>query len=199
MQSEQVLFVPLSSLPLSLLEVVDDVHPDSDIGAWSNADAEADACPASRTQRAFALPAPARALSEEDRDAVLKFAATFLWADLEVAADERRFFAQLARKLGVDEERATALLSRPPMPEDIDPNSLSAHTAEYVRQVALHAIAADGQVTKEEMAMFELLDDLLPRLREGAVSFGAEPVEAEAVEAEAVEAEAVEGAFEGQA
>ena len=189
MQSVQVVPVPLSSLLAPFLEVADDVHADSHVGARSNAGAQSDASVGGQARGAFALPAPARALSEEDREAVLKFAATFLWADHEVAADERRFFRELARTLGVDDARATALLARPPVPEDIDPNSLSAHTADYVRQVALHAIAADGQVTPEEMAMFELLDDLLPRQRHGAVSFGAEPVEAEAVE----------GAFEGQA
>jgi hypothetical protein len=109
---------------------------------------------------------PSSSLSLDDREKVLRFAATFLWADLELADEERTFFTSLARELDVDDARAEALLSRPPTPEDIDPNQMTVATADIVRQVALRAIASDGEVHDLEMQMFELLDDLLPRARE---------------------------------
>ena len=107
----------------------------------------------------------ARRLSFADRRQVLRFAASFLWADLEVADAERRFLTDLARELDVngDEAEVAGLLSRPPVPEDVDPTSVPPAVADAVRQAALRAIAADGRVGTEEMKMFELLDDLLPR------------------------------------
>jgi hypothetical protein len=93
---------------------------------------------------------------------VLRFAASFLWADFEVADAERRFLADLARELDVDDAVA-GLLEQPPTPEDIDPAAVHPSLAGVVRQAALRAIAADGRVCSEEMKMFELLDDLLPR------------------------------------
>lgn len=110
------------------------------------------------------FPAPSVALSHADREKVLRFAASFVWADLEVAEEERRFLTTLARELEIDDARADSLLACPPIPEEIDPNELSARTADVVRQVALRAIASDGHVREEEMQMFELLDDLLPRV-----------------------------------
>lgn len=104
-------------------------------------------------------------LSFDDRKQVLRFAASFLWADLEVADQERRFFGKLARELDLatSEEDLVELLSSPPLPEEIDPTSVSPALADIVRQTALRAIAADGKVEDSEMQLFELLDDLLPR------------------------------------
>src|SRR4051794_7190564 len=106
-----------------------------------------------------------RPLSSFDRMRVLRFAALFLWADLEVVDSERRFLADLARELDVEDapREVAGLLARPPTGEDIDPWEVPPAVADVVRQVALRAIAADGHVADEEMRMFELLDDLLPR------------------------------------
>jgi hypothetical protein len=128
---------------------------------------------------------PSVPLSLDDRDKILRFAASFLWADLEVVDEERRFFASLARELEVDDARARDLLARPPLPEEIDPSDMSARTADVIRQVALRAIASDGEVREEEMQMFELLDDLMPRSDRPR-------------SADAVEPEAIERAFERQ-
>ena len=100
-------------------------------------------------------------LSAEDRLSLLRFAASFLWADLEVREDEAAFFRTLARELEVD--AVEELLDLPPIPEDIDPNSVTPAMADVLRHVALRAIAADGVVDGHEMALFELLDDLIPR------------------------------------
>ena len=97
-----------------------------------------------------------------ERERVLRFAAAFVWADLEVADSERSFLAMLARELGIDKAQADHLLEVPPLPEDVDPSVVGARAADTVRRVALQAIAVDGEVKEEEMSMFELLDDLLP-------------------------------------
>jgi hypothetical protein len=105
---------------------------------------------------------PAFTLPLADRERVLRFAASFVWADLEVADSERSFLALLARELGIDKAKADHLLELPPLPEDVDPGSIGRRMADTVRRVALQAIAIDGEVKEEEMSMFELLDDLLP-------------------------------------
>ena len=104
-------------------------------------------------------------LSSVDRTKVLRFAASFLWVDLEMSDSERRFLANLARELDIDDapREVAGLLARPPVPEDIDPAAVNPQLADVVRHAALRAIAADGHVDNEEMKMFELLDDLLPR------------------------------------
>ena len=104
-------------------------------------------------------------LSSTDRVQVLRFAASFLWADLEVADAERRFLTELARELDVNDasSEVAGLLAQPPVPEDVDPTSVAPAIADLVRQAALRAIAADGRVGSDEMKMFELLDDLLPK------------------------------------
>lgn len=102
-------------------------------------------------------------LSKADRLQVLRFAASFVWADLEVRAPERRFLSHLADELAVDRTELPRLLALPPTAEEIDPASVSRAAAVAVRSAALRAIASDGHVDAAEMTMFELLDDLLPR------------------------------------
>ncbi|MBX3223613.1 MAG: TerB family tellurite resistance protein [Labilithrix sp.] len=105
------------------------------------------------------------ALSSTDRHQVLRFAASFLWADLELADSERCFLTELAHELDLHDapEAIANLLASPPTPEDVDPTSVPPAVADLVRHAALRAIAADGRVAHDEMTMFELLDDLLPR------------------------------------
>ncbi len=84
---------------------------------------------------------------------------------MEVAEAERQFLSDLARELDVLDalDEVAGLLASPPVPEDVDPTSVPPALADVVRQVVLRAIAADGRVGDEEMKMFELLDDLLPK------------------------------------
>ena len=108
---------------------------------------------------------PLPLLSVSARKQVLRFAASFLWADLHLDDTERVFLAELARELDVGgtPDEIEALLAAPPPPEDVDPSSVAPGTADLIRHMALRAIAADGRVGSEEMTMFELLDELLPR------------------------------------
>lgn len=98
-----------------------------------------------------------------DKLQLLRFASSFLWADLEVANSERAFMLELARELDVPSEDALVVLDSPPIGEDVDPTRISRSLVGSVRDVALRAIAADGRVAPSEMAMFDLLDELLPR------------------------------------
>jgi uncharacterized tellurite resistance protein B-like protein len=102
-------------------------------------------------------------LRPDDRLKLLRFAASFLWADLTIAEPERTFLLALADELDVVDEAARALIERPPSAEEVDPARVDASLAGAVRDVALRAIAADGHVAKKEMQMFHLLDALLPR------------------------------------
>lgn len=109
------------------------------------------------------MPLPIAALA--DRLCVLRFAASFLWADLRIDGREHAFFLALARELGVPPASLPSvidMLSAPPEPEHIDPTRVSPALAAVVRDVALRAIASDGRVLSTEMDLFELLDELLP-------------------------------------
>ena len=100
-----------------------------------------------------------------DRLSVLRFAASFLWADLSVDLAEHAFFVALARELGVTRAALPdilELLALPPHAEEIDPTRVSPALADTVRDVALRAIASDGRVLPREMELFDLLDELLP-------------------------------------
>ena len=113
-----------------------------------------------------ASPAPVRPspASREDALHLLRFAASFLWADLELVESERVFLAGLAEELAVPgaHPELASLLARPPAPDAVDPSRVRPDLADRVRQVALRAIAADGRVADPEMDLFDVLDALLP-------------------------------------
>jgi hypothetical protein len=100
-----------------------------------------------------------------DRLCILRFAASFLWADLAVDVEEHAFFVSLARELGVPHAALPSvveMLDAPPDPAHVDPTRVSPALARTVRDVALRAIASDGRVLPREMELFDLLDELLP-------------------------------------
>ena len=108
---------------------------------------------------------PSPHVTNADRLCLLRFAASFLWADLQVDLAEHAFFLALARELGVPRASlptVTEMLHAPPHAEQIDPTRVSPALARTVRSVALRAIASDGRVAPREMALFDLLDELLP-------------------------------------
>lgn len=110
-------------------------------------------------------PSPSPSPSREDALHLLRFAASFLWADLEIVESERAFLTRLAEELALPhaEPEVTTLLSRPPPPDEVDPSRVRPALADRVRDVALRAIAADGRVADPEMDLFDVLDALLPR------------------------------------
>jgi hypothetical protein len=105
--------------------------------------------------------------STADRLCILRFAASFLWADLDVDLAEHAFFVTLAHELGMPRASLPSvmeLLHAPPEAEHVDPTRVSPSLARTVRDVALRAIASDGRVLPREMELFDLLDELLPQV-----------------------------------
>lgn len=102
-------------------------------------------------------------MTDAERLSVLRFAASFLWADHRVDGRERGFLHELARELGVEDAAfVEALLRNPPAGEDVDPSAVPSVLAPTVRDVALRAIASDGAIEEPEMDLFFVLDELLP-------------------------------------
>ena len=64
---------------------------------------------------------------------LLRFASSFLWADLEVANSERAFMLELAGELAVPPEDAMAVLSSPPSGEHVDPTRIPHALVDSVR------------------------------------------------------------------
>lgn len=108
-----------------------------------------------------------RPVCHTERLKLLRFAASFLWADLAIAESERTFLLELATELEIARADAQSLLERPPSPDDVDPARVGPRLAGAVRAVALRAIAADGLVAPKEMQLFDLLDALLPPCADG--------------------------------
>lgn len=114
--------------------------------------------------RPLAPAAPLPPLPPSDGLLVLRFASAFLWADLRLDDAEHAFFHGLARELGVHGSAEVGpLLAAPPSADEVDPTRVSPALAARVRDAALRAIASDGVVEEREMALFDLLDELLPR------------------------------------
>lgn len=103
-----------------------------------------------------------RPVCHTERMKLLRFAASFLWADLDIADAERTFLLELAAELDIARADAHALLDRPPTADEVDPARVDPFLADAIRAVALRAIAADGKVEPKEMQLFDLLDALLP-------------------------------------
>ncbi|MDB4941409.1 MAG: hypothetical protein JWP97_943 [Labilithrix sp.] len=104
-------------------------------------------------------------LGLSERLCVLRFAASFLWADLSLDLAEHVWFVALATELGFDRHQlpeVAALLDGPPPPDEVDPTRVPLRLVPAVRDVALRAIASDGRVAPREMELFDLLDELLP-------------------------------------
>ena len=60
-------------------------------------------------------------LSSKDRMTLMKFVCSFVWADLEVKATEKKFVAKMSKKLGLTEEEQAQVkgwLQVPPRPEE---------------------------------------------------------------------------------
>jgi uncharacterized membrane protein YebE (DUF533 family) len=102
-------------------------------------------------------------LSRQERLQLLRFVCSFVWADLQVTADERAFVHQMVRRLHLHPDEAQEVegwLEVPPSPDDVDPAAIP----EKHRQVFLDAVraaaAADGQVgpaEREDLLLFERL------------------------------------------
>lgn len=102
-------------------------------------------------------------LRRQERLQLLKFVASFAWADLHVSARERAFVQGMIRRLDLPRrERAEVegWLLTPPGPDEVDPGLVPhAHRRLFLEAVR-GVVEADGRVSPEEaeaLALFEAL------------------------------------------
>jgi uncharacterized tellurite resistance protein B-like protein len=102
-------------------------------------------------------------LSTAERLQLLRFVASFAWADLEVVPEERAFVRRLVKRLRLSPEEMRQVdgwLETPPDPDDIDPTTIPhAHRALFLDAVR-DVIAADGKTAPEERENLGLLEQL---------------------------------------
>lgn len=103
-------------------------------------------------------------LDRRDRLRLVEFVCSFAWADLEIKPEERRFIADLIRRLDLAEDEDLCVqqwLDRPPRLDDLDPTSIpSAHRRFFVEAIE-GLIESDGEIAEEERESFEIFQQLL--------------------------------------
>jgi tellurite resistance protein len=103
-------------------------------------------------------------LSAAERMRLMKFVCSFAWADLEVKPEERRFVAELIKRLELSAEesaRVRGWLVLPPSPEAVDPTAIPHQHCELFLQEIEGVIASDGEIAPEEQESFDLMKALL--------------------------------------
>jgi hypothetical protein len=103
-------------------------------------------------------------LKPDERMQLMRFVCSFVWADLEVRAQERTFVAQLSAKLGLSdkEQRDVAeWLKTPPRPEDVDPARIPVAHKKLFLDVARQVIASDKEIAPDEAELLSLFQQLL--------------------------------------
>lgn len=100
-------------------------------------------------------------LSRDERLRLLRFVASFAWADLTVRDEERAFLARLMRRMALDAEDARAVagwLAVPPSPDDVDPTEVPHAHRQLFGEAARAVVLADGEVAPEEREYLKLLE-----------------------------------------
>jgi uncharacterized tellurite resistance protein B-like protein len=103
-------------------------------------------------------------LSSKERLRLMKFVCSFVWADLEVKASERKFVATISKKLHLtDDEKAHVQewLKVPPRPEEVDPTSIPKEHRQMFLDTIRDVVTADGEVATEEWENLALFEQLL--------------------------------------
>jgi uncharacterized tellurite resistance protein B-like protein len=103
-------------------------------------------------------------LSPKDRLRLMKFVCSFVWADLEVKASERKFVAKMAKKLRLEEselEQVQGWLKVPPRPEEVDPTKIPPEHRQLFLDTIRDVITADGEVAQDEWENLALFEQLL--------------------------------------
>ena len=90
-------------------------------------------------------------LSREERLRLLRFVASFAWADLTVRDEERAFVAEDARAVA-------GWLAVPPSPDDVDPTEVPHVHRRLFGEAAREVVLADGEVAPEEREYLKLLE-----------------------------------------
>lgn len=102
-------------------------------------------------------------LSHAERLRLLEFVCSFVWVDLEVRPEERRFVMRMVDKLGLqqDKEQIERWLSRPPPAEEVDPTQIPAAHRELFLKAARDTFKSDKHFDESEQEYLELLEQLL--------------------------------------
>jgi uncharacterized tellurite resistance protein B-like protein len=107
-----------------------------------------------------------RRLKRKERLQLLKFVASFAWADLHVSARERAFIQDLIRGLDLpkrDRAEVEGWLQAPPGPDEVDPGLVPhAHRRLFLDAVR-GVVEADGRVSPEEAETLGLFEALTRR------------------------------------
>ena len=102
-------------------------------------------------------------LSASDRERLMKFVCTFVWADLQVTEAEREFVGRLMNRLELDpEERAQVVAWLKMPPAEVDPTEVPAEHRELFVSTLNDAVLADDQVTEDELETLKLFKQLAP-------------------------------------
>ena len=102
-------------------------------------------------------------LTREDRLRLLEFVCSFVWADLEVKAEERAFVHRMVVTLGLKDEveQVEKWLKRPPPAEEVDPTTVPRAHRELFLHAAKATFNSDRQFDPAEREYLELLEQLL--------------------------------------
>ena len=103
-------------------------------------------------------------LSSADRLQLMKFVCSFIWADLEVKASEKKFVTNMVKKLKLDEKEAAEVkkwLQVPPAPEEVDPTRIPKEHRQLFLDTIRDVIRADGEVAPDEWENLALFEQLL--------------------------------------
>jgi uncharacterized membrane protein YebE (DUF533 family) len=103
-------------------------------------------------------------LSRDERLVLIRFVCSFAWADFEIRNEERRFIADLVRKLELDPAERQLVekwLTLPPEPESVDPALVPRPHRELFLAAIQAVISADGEVSPEERESLSILSQLV--------------------------------------
>ena len=103
-------------------------------------------------------------LDARQRLQLIKFVCSFVWADLEVRAEERAFVARLVERLDLDARERRQVrrwLERPPAPDSVDPMTIPPMHRKSFLEAIEGVVAADGEISTEERESLAVLRDLL--------------------------------------
>ncbi len=104
------------------------------------------------------------ALTQAQRERVLRFAVSSAWADLSLDDREVAVLFEIADELQLlpaGRARFLSSLGGPPLPEDVDPARVGEQERALCLSVTSRVIAADGRKSEEEEAFLALLTELL--------------------------------------
>jgi hypothetical protein len=103
-------------------------------------------------------------LNRTDRMRLMKFVCSFVWADLEVAEEERDYVAGLIRRLHLhprEKRQVERWLAVPPRPEEVDPTDIPVRHRQLFLNAVRHLSASDGSIDPEERIDLALFKELL--------------------------------------